>query len=408
MGDLLPPNHGLAREAQLLRDSGALGRPGPLSRLFEFLLARSAGAAPKEIEIAVEVFGKKYDFDVAQDSVVRVYVHKLRKRLEEYYGQRAGSGRIVIPKGEYRLVFEAIDAGASAPRGEETPRRRSRLTFAAGLAAALAVGALSTVLWFRAFGGSAAERDLRAVRASAVWAPLLRDERPLTLVVGDYYLLGETDAAGAVARLVREFHINSQADFIDHFELDPAGMQRYRNLDLTYLPTAVAFAIYQLAPVLQQKRDVRLVLMSDLDGETLASSHIVYVGYLSGLGMLGDSVFGASRLQLGGTYDELIDPTSGRAYIARQPASPGGGYTDYGYFASLPGPKQQRILIIAGTRDLGVMQTAEAASRAKSVASLALEAGRAADFEALLEVHGVAHASMSARRVFAAPIVNSR
>lgn len=394
----------LAREAQLLRDSGALGRPGPLTRLFDFLLNRGCGPTPKEIEIAVEVFGKGADFDVAQDSVVRVYVHKLRKRLDDYYTRHARPGRIAIPKGEYRLVFEP--AASTAPETTVAPRpvRRAWLPLAGALLAAAALGALGAAFWFGAFGRSAAEQELEAVRASAVWAPLLADERPVTIVVGDYYLLGETDAAGAVARLVREFHINSQADFIDHLELDPERMHRYRNVDLTYLPTGAAFAIYRLGPVLADKRDVRVMLMSDLDGETLASSHIVYIGYLSGLGMLGDAVFDASRLQLGGTYDELVDPASRRTYVARRPDSPGAVYTDYGYFALLHGPKQQRIVIVAGTRDLGVMQMAEAAMRADSVASLAAEAGGAPAFESLMEVQGVAHASMDTRRLFVAPI----
>jgi hypothetical protein len=84
---------------------------------------------------------------------------------------------------------------------------------------------------------------------------------------------------------------------------------------------------------------------------------LVNIGYLSGLGMPGDAVFDASRLQLGGTYDELIDPASRRTYVARRPESPGAVYTNYGYFALLHGPKQQRIVIVAVTRDFSAWQT---------------------------------------------------
>ena len=101
-----PPDE-LVAEAARLRASGALGKPGPLSRLFEFLLGRSGGSAPKELEIAVAVFNKKSDFDIGQDALVRVYVHKLRKKLEEFYLRNPGERRLVIPKGEYRLVVEA-------------------------------------------------------------------------------------------------------------------------------------------------------------------------------------------------------------------------------------------------------------------------------------------------------------
>ena len=40
-----------------------------------------AGRTPKESVIAVEVFGRGTDFDVSQDAAVRVYIHKLRRKL---------------------------------------------------------------------------------------------------------------------------------------------------------------------------------------------------------------------------------------------------------------------------------------------------------------------------------------
>src|SRR5262249_46422284 len=102
----------LQLQADRFRASGLLGKPGALSRLFDYLLTRSlSGEAPKEIEIAHQVFAKGTSFDVSQDSVVRVYVHRLRRRLDEYYERTPGpDGRMVIPKGEYRLTLEQAAA----------------------------------------------------------------------------------------------------------------------------------------------------------------------------------------------------------------------------------------------------------------------------------------------------------
>jgi hypothetical protein len=97
----------LKHSAEQLRASGALGKSNALSRLFDYLLERSlANSAPKEIEVALNVFGKSADFDGSSDAVVRVYVHKLRRRLEEHYSRSLGVSRLVIPKGDYRLVLE--------------------------------------------------------------------------------------------------------------------------------------------------------------------------------------------------------------------------------------------------------------------------------------------------------------
>src|SRR5215470_14909706 len=99
----------LRAHAERIKASGVLGRSPLMQRLFDFLLECSiAGKAPKDIEVAVDSFGKGAEFDVSQDAMVRVYIHKLRRKHEEFYaGPGAGEGvRLSIPKGEYRIVVE--------------------------------------------------------------------------------------------------------------------------------------------------------------------------------------------------------------------------------------------------------------------------------------------------------------
>src|SRR5262245_7683466 len=105
----------LRAHADRIRASGVLGRSPLMQRLFDFLLECSlANRAPKEIEVAIDSSGKGTYFDVSQDAMVRVYVHKLRRKLEEFY---AGIGadtaaHLSIPKGEYRFVVERSPAAA--------------------------------------------------------------------------------------------------------------------------------------------------------------------------------------------------------------------------------------------------------------------------------------------------------
>lgn len=401
----------LQQQADQIRASGALGKPGPLSRLFDYLLERSlAGEAPKEIEIALQVFGKSSSFDVTQDSVVRVYVHKLRRRLDEFYAGLPApqTCRIAIPKGEYRLTVERVAQPAtesSPPLPQSQSGRRVGRWVLSGLAlsAAVAIGALLAVLVMN----GREDPDIRSVRNSAIWAPLLQDDLPITIVVGDYYLLGETDESNRVRRLVREFFINSPADFVNQVEVSPQLMQRYRNLNLTYLPTASAFALQDIVPMLGTGKRVRVMLMSDLNGGMLKATHIVYIGYISGLGLLGDPVFAASRVSLGDSYDELTDLKTSAQYVST--ASDGGDarYLDYGFFSTFPGPGRNRVVIIAGTRDTGVMHIAEALTTPSIVADLSRQAGTAASFESLYEVYGVANAGTNAKLLFVSALETS-
>ncbi len=401
--------HPLQQQADLFRTSGALGKPGALSRLFDYLLERSlAGEAPKELEIAFKVFGKDSRFDVAQDSVVRVYVHKLRRRLDDYYAAlpTRAPARLTIPKGEYRLTIElgATPEPVSAQPAPETSAvaiRKGWLGRAALIVASIAVGALVTFTLMRREN---ADPRLDAVRASHLWAPLLADDLPITIVVGDYYLLGETDDSGRIQRLVREFFVNSADDFVHQVEASPRLMERYRNLNLTYLPTSAAFALQDIIPVLDAKKRVRVLLMSDLNGSMLANTHLVYIGFFSGLGILGDPTLAASRLTLGGTFDELIDRKNNRTYVSTAGDPSESRYVDYGFVSTFPGPGKNRVVIIAGTRDTGVMHMAEAVASPAALAEIGKQAGDATAFESLFEVHGVARSGMTGKALYTAPL----
>ena len=401
----------LRQQAEAISSNGVLGKPGALSRLFDFLLERSlAGESPKEVEIALQVFGKSGGFDVSQDSVVRVYVHKLRRRLDEFYARPGApaSGRIVIPKGEYRLtieqgaaagtsIVESGDIPVTLPVAGSRPWRRWALAGAA-LVLAMTVGAGLAVFSMGLRGGDKALRD---IRASAVWAPLLADDLPITIVVGDYYLLGETDPEGnGIRRMVREFFINSPDDFVYQVEANPKLMEHYRNLNLTYLPTSTAFALQEIAPILGASKRVRVVTVSQLNGAMLKNSHIVYIGYVSGMGMLGEAVFTASRLSPGGSFDELVDRATNTQYVSIPPENLEASYTDYGYFSTFSGPANNRIVIISGTRDTGVMHVADALSRPTEVADMVERAGGAPSFESLYEVYGMAGSGMNAKQLF--------
>ncbi|MET0654324.1 MAG: hypothetical protein ABWY94_01965, partial [Pseudoxanthomonas sp.] len=80
------PADAFTAEVERIRASNLFGRATQLLRLFDYLVACQAeGRVPKEIEVAVDGFGRSVDFDVAQDATVRVAAHKLRKRLEDFY-----------------------------------------------------------------------------------------------------------------------------------------------------------------------------------------------------------------------------------------------------------------------------------------------------------------------------------
>lgn len=398
-------------QAEKIRSNNVLGRSGLLLRLFEFLLQQSLAARrPKEQEIAIEVFGKSTSFDVSQDATIRVYIHKLRRRLEEHYAA-AGSDesiRIVIPKGEYRLVLEHVQAPAvhEAPSRIAPTHGNTRLRWVVAILIASLLGNAALVIEHL----STAQREVRefqGIRDHLIWSRLLDDELPIYLVLGDYYIFGETDGSMDVKRLIREFTINSPEDLQQEQYLNPKLSSQYLNLDLSYLPVASAFALRSLIPILATKhKRIEVVLISDLTANMIKSAHIVYVGYLSGMGMLHDLVFAPSRFSIGDTYDELIDTRSKRHYVSQagMPVNSGTLYKDYGYFSSFKGPNDNQILVIAGTRDVAVAHTAEALADARALRELSKPVSGASDFEALYEVSGIDRTDVKGRLVISSPL----
>jgi hypothetical protein len=400
----------IAELAARLRARQALGRSEGLNRLFDYLAeSAQAGTRPKEFEVAAAVFGRGASFDGAQDASVRVAVHRLRRKLDEFY---SGPGadepvRLAVPKGEYRMVAEPRPAGPTAA----APARPRLRYAAAGIALLLA---LNLIAWAAFLTTHGTERALARAQASAPWAALLKAEPPTLLVLGDYYIFGEINEAAGTNRLVREYGINSRED-LDAWLMDnPKAMGSYRDLDLYYLPVGAAFALRSIVPVLTRGaahgEALHVVMASDLTPEMLKRNNIVYLGYLSGLGVLRAPVFAASRFSIGETYDELVDGVTHTAYVSQeggpsQGGASGGGATrrDYGYVTAFKGPAGNRIVVIAGDRDTGLMQAAEALANPDALKALAGTAGAADGFEALYEAQGIGRASLGGRLILTSP-----
>lgn len=393
------------RHAERIRASEVLGRSDQLRRLFDYLVECSrTGKIPKESVIAVEVFGRGTDFDVSQDAAVRVYIHKLRRKFEEFYAEHPelGPERLTIPKGEYRLILEQPAPESALPASAApTLARNPWRTVALGSIAALVAVAVGAGLWLRHFNG----RQFAGISDNPVWTRLLHDTRPITVVLGDYYIFAETDELSQPQRFVREFSINSRSDLDQYLMEHPQMADKYMDAQLSYLPTSSAHVMADIMPLLASThRPVRVTMMSELEPQALKSTDVVYVGYLSGLGMLADATFSGSRFSVGSSYDELLDGKTKTRYVSQagdryaRPQDESGPttYREYSLIAGFEGPSGNQMLVIAGMRDVGLMQAGEALTGASSLEQLSQHLPEG-PFEALYEVTGINSTNVASR-----------
>src|SRR5271166_2247027 len=81
----------------------------------------------RERVIGTEVFGRNHDYEPGDDPVVRVRAADVRKRLAQYYHDRADSRvRIDIPSGSYKAVFQWKAGEFTAPGSPKPGLRKSR------------------------------------------------------------------------------------------------------------------------------------------------------------------------------------------------------------------------------------------------------------------------------------------
>lgn len=390
----------LEAEIAYIQSTGTLGRSGTVLRLFNFIVERTlSGTRPNEAEIAVEVFGRSGSFEAGQDAVVRVYVHRLRKRLDDYYVRHPErEHRLIIPRGEYRLVLETVSVGATpvAVRGRG---RVSKRTLIASGAAALLLAGVAAGYGAANLGGATPKGMMQA----EVWAAHKKSKRPLLIVVGDYYIYGQTDRVGNVERLVREFSVNSREDLHELMMIGEGESDDAVDLGLGYLPVATAEALRAVAPLLAAREDTRVIPASAFEPHMLQNSDVLYVGYISGLHDLEDIVFRGGRFKPGQGYDELQDTRLNRRYLSDSAVanSPQGNHKEYGYFTSISGPSGARLTVIAGTRDAGLAGVAQAMSDARIAKSLKLSGD--GGVEAIIEAPGEAAIGVSPRVIAMAP-----
>jgi hypothetical protein len=395
-------------EAELRRMSSApeFAAPGRMRDLLVYLTARSLrGEAPKEVEIAADVFGKTHAAGAGDDAVARVYAHRLRKRLEDFYLRHPSPTgiRIVIPRGEYRLIATGSTVPETTPSAapqRPSPGRRTgaRLRTVATLAAIGAVIGLSIAVMMM----SPARQELLNLRP---WRQLAADTRPLRVVAGSYYIFGEYQDE-LLRRLIRDFSINSRDDLLTAQARRPDAYGAYGDVSLSYLSTASADALVLLAPVIASRPSVSTSLATELAVETLRTHDIIYVGLISGLGPLRSVAFRGSRFRPGESYDIVEDRKTGRRYVSEAfEATRGDGvYRDYALVMSLRGPAGGRIVIVAGARDGALKSAGEDLTDPAFLKTLAAMAGSSDDFEALLELRMQKGANLETRIVAASGV----
>ncbi len=404
------------RHLEKLLVSDQLGKSETSRKLVVYLVERSiANDAPKEMEIALDVFGKSASFNGADDSVVRVGVRTLRQKLAEYY---AGPGqhdelRFVIPKGGYRLTFVPHEEAAApqpvpqaAPPSAEWPRARVWAITAALtlLAASLLINAYQ---WNRS---RLTDDPLAArVRNSAVWSDMAASRRPLTIVLGDLFMFTQTDPTTGRTVTVRDAGINSSEELRAFLASNPAFAAERGQRYVTMIQKSAAVGMASILPIVNRPgRRVEVAVRDEVPVDEIRNNDIIYVGPLVRLGPL------AGHYQLRSRYRYNAEGSTITDTVTRKVFSPegtlGAEHMDYALAAKFIGPTGNHIMIFtSGARNAGLLQIIRTLTSPEGLAAFETKLrAKSPDvpeqFEALLTVTGFKATDLTAEIVDVNPL----
>jgi hypothetical protein len=206
-------------------------------------LCRSALASPPvpiaEQDIGVNVFGRSPGYDSANDTLARVQVSQLRKKLQLHFAVEGRDERVVIdlPKGSYTPVFLAREIvppveREAPPTAEPAPSSVSR-RWNWAVVAACAIGIAIVVLLaidIRTRTTSRAGGTLRRF-----WSARLAPERPLRIVVSDANAMILSDLMGDHPITLGEYRNRQYPRFLmDQLIPDPTRRQIADHLSGNY------------------------------------------------------------------------------------------------------------------------------------------------------------------------------
>jgi hypothetical protein len=241
-----------------------------------------ATASLKERTIAVEVFGRNPNSDLADDTIVRVGAREVRKRLSQYYLTPEGGAakiRIELSTGSYAPEFRYASVPTLEKPPEKTvvevPATESRKYYPVAVAV-IAIIIAATVLTVRWTRGSPEERAF-----NQFWEPVFHSSEPLLVAIAHpivyhpsarAWQLSESSLPPPEINVPRPLHV--PPDKLDGSDILPIFNQ--------YVGFGDTVAANEVTAMLAQRsKKVRLRMASGIEFSDLRKTNTLLIGAVS-------------------------------------------------------------------------------------------------------------------------------
>lgn len=209
-----------------------------------------------EQQIGTAVFGREPGYDTAVDTIARVQVSQLRKKLREYFASEGSREPLIIdiPSGSYVPVFRRRDITAPADHPIESPappRKLQRQLPWKAVSAVLLVISCALLVWLlldhphsKPLSATATDSAL-----NTFWGPLTASLHELPIVISDANLMIVSDMLGRTVSLHEYRDPNYPESLIEQFKDNDTRELAKHILGNYYTGTQDARVIKYLASV---------------------------------------------------------------------------------------------------------------------------------------------------------------
>ncbi|MBD3195388.1 MAG: hypothetical protein GF317_10050 [Candidatus Lokiarchaeota archaeon] len=371
--------------------------------LLKYLIEKTEkGVSPKEKDIATEVLEKGDDFDPIIDTSVRVYIYRLRKKLNDYYKNEGhlDKVRISIPKGEYHVEF-------SKHKQNKDQNHRHRNNLPLTIVTIILFMSLSALiyLWhdYLSF-----QKSLKIIdKHNDIWSPFLNSERSTLLVLGDHFFYASRENNDySTDKHIRSHKINNMDDFNEFLahKQNSSNIQYFKDDEYFLDPYCVQTLIYMNPIFYGVRKNFEIKMASRVIWDDFRNYNIIFVGSFKTLGIF-NTLFNNLHIkyELFPLPNKIIitDSLSNsmeifNTSITKQPPL---FRREYSMIATMPLPNNNVILLLCGFNYIGVemaLKTVTIPERLKKCeANLIKEFGSIPSFfEMVYQVEGFPKNSM--------------
>lgn len=299
---------------------------------------------PKEFTIGIELFGKKYGENVKPDANIRVYIHNLRKKLNDYYEDEGSKDPLVfeIEKGKYKVSFNS--------RKDIRPKKKISFFYPFIISLFLLI-----VVSF--FFISVKKQQVNPWKNLPVWQDFADDDKKTILVLGDYFVFSGLLPTGNIG-IYRDFSINSEVDYEHLLDKKPVLVQSLTRSPLTYLSKMSAFCQNDIQKVFAKTgTELGIKLSSDIQPTDLKDYNIIFIGNYKNMGLF-ENIVNELNFSFGISADSnqyiLTDDPCAQVY---SPENSNMKQTDYSLVIYTEGYNENHFLFFLSTQDIGNIST---------------------------------------------------